>query len=375
MTRVNEAEPDAEVKSGGGTWPLADLATVKMRGGDIPEPGSRQEEIVLAAWKMYRYISARAMREGEAKIHVGSDWHTWTGNIESAAHMLWPAGTPIITGESWPGGFRMARDWLLTTHNLVNTDAGRPGTSTKKEGMVAPRLPHWLVRDKFAGAPEGMRLPDLDDNGRPLSLPPPSSTAPAPAPAPAPVAAEVNPKDWWCPIVLSGNCQLEGPYTREGLGEHIQKYHKYRHGGMMYEITINDAVALREDRAASGYGKPEPAPEPPPPLEPPARSILEMGTPEARAPEARRRDRSQRHAAAPPATAPAPVGSTAAQARVFAGIVDDLERDNIALRRRVSELEEELRRERQGERKARLHQTDIDAIAHRVLHLMDGATG
>jgi hypothetical protein len=350
-----------------------------MRGGDIPEPGSRQEEIIHAAWKMYRYISARAMREGQERVHTGSDWHTWTGDPESVAHVLWPAGTPPITGETWPDGFRMTRNWLFTTHNLVSTDTGRPGTSSKKEGMVAPRLPHWLVRDKFAGAPESMRLPDLDDNGRALPVPSPPSPPPV---APAPVAAkaaEANPKDWWCPIVLSGNCQLEGPYTREGLGEHIQRYHKYKHGGMMYEITINDAEALREDRTASGYAKPEPAPEPapspppPPPSEPPARSIVEMTTPPVRTPETRHRDRSQRHAAVPPS--PAPVGSTAAQARVFAGIVDDMERDNVALRRRVSELEAEVERLRFGQR---LDQKDIDAIAHRsaaaVVRLMDGAT-
>lgn len=350
---------------GPGTYPLSETAVVKVRGGDLPEPDSRQEEIVLAAWRLYRYISARARRTGAAKVHNGTEWHTWEGSIESAARVLWPAGTPLVKGELWPEGYRTVRDWLIrkTGPNLVSTDAGRPGTSSRREGQIAPRLPHWLVRDQFTGAPPGMRLPDLDDSGRVVEpLPAALARESTPAP-PAPPAEQEAP--WWCPFTLKGDCREEGPYTRGDLGLHIQRSHKFKAGGMMYAAAITEAEAIRENRRLSS-----PPPSPPAP-EPPARSIVEMV---ARAPDP-----------IPAALAPVPAaiqaqssvsgGSVSAQGRVFAMQVAEVEAENTGLRRRVAELEAELHQVRAREREMRLYQQDIDAIAHRTAALLQSKNG
>lgn len=346
---------------------IAETATVRMRGGDIPEPDSEAGQVILGAWKVYRWASAKAGREGRPDLRDGVAGHIWKGKLDDAFHDLWPFGRPPLTGEPWDDGIKTIRNWLFTSGNIGVADRGRPGTSTRREGMIEPRIPSWWIRDKFAGAPPDMHLPDLDDSGRPVE-PLPAALTPAP-PAPPPPAETEAP--WWCPFTITGNCQEEGPYTREELGLHIQRTHKFKAGDGMYRIAIMNAEDIRADRK----NNPPPPPPPPPPRpiapEPPARSIAEM-------------------VSAPPAPTPSPpapvrassyaspqlaVGSISAQTRVFAMQVAELEAEKDSALRRVAELEAEVRQLKAGERRARLHQLDIDAIAHRTAALLQSKDG
>lgn len=341
---------------------IAETATVRMRGGDIPEPDSEAGQVIIGAWKVYRWISARAGREGTPALRDGVAGHVWKGKLDSAFNDLWPAGRSPLMGDLRDEACRAIRNWLLASGNVGVADRGRPGTSTRREGMIEPRIPTWWVRDQFAGAPPGMKLPDLDGDGRPVE------PFPAAPPVTAPAGKEAE-DPWWCPFTVTGNCQTEGPYTREELGLHIQRTHKFRADGGMYGIFIEQAREIREDRKASGYA-PAPVPVRQPDPEPPARSIMEMTS--ASPPPA--------PAAPPPAPARAPApqpsaGSVSAQSRVFAMQVAELEAEKDAALRRVAELEAEVRQLKTDERRARLHQLDIDAIAHRTAALLQSKRG
>lgn len=341
---------------------LADIAEVKIRGGDVPEPGSRDEEIILSAWRMYRYVSAIAMRTGREMLHLNSDGHTWEGDLEVVAHSLWPAGTPPVNGDDWMTGYQTVRNWLLLNKNMDATNIGRPETRSRREGVIALRLPHWWIRDKFAGAPPGMKLPDLDDSGRPA--------APARQPTarpPAAVRTEEAP-DWWCTFIST--CTSIGPYTQQGLREHVIR-HGFKPGNGMFSRIMEDAAALREDRNSDpSTAPPPPPPPPPPPLSPPlpveddqpARSILDMVS-------------EKRESAPPPVQPSARTGGIAVQARVYADQVAELESEVIALRRRNAELEAEIQHVRAAQREVRLGQQDIDAIAHRTAALLSSENG
>jgi hypothetical protein len=375
MLNTDNAKSGAALK--GGTWPLADLATVTVRGGDVPEPGSRAEEIIFAAWKVHMYVCGESMRlEAGTMDHKGTEGLRWTGNLIDVFHFLWPVGQPPIHGLPWDEGYRTVKDWLLLNRNIVVVTRGNQEFSTKKTGLVESRATSWWVREEMIGVPAGMKLPrtqtaaDILDEVR----------AAVPAPPPALPSAD-DPVDWWCPVALKGGvCMEDGPYTNSGLRIHIMKGHGFKPPSFMYERTMNDAATLRDSRPTPAPA-PEPAPEPPrpaPAVAPPPRVPPPPAQPDRPAPSL------LDMAARSPLSAPAPAvtqtlstsggASISAQARVFGMQVAEVEQENAALRRRVAELEEELRKEREGERKMRLDQQDIDSIAHRVVHLMDGAT-
>jgi hypothetical protein len=358
MLKSSSAESGANLESG--TWPLADIATVKMRGGDIPESGSQAEEIILAAWKVHLHISGKSMRSDSVTTIDGVDALAWTGNLIDVFHFLWPVGRPPVRGLAWDEGYRTVKDWLLLNKNIGVVRRGNQELNSRKTGFVASRATSWWVREELLGVPQGMKLPGTSTPGQVID----QVRAAAPAAA-LPVSAD-DPNDWWCAVGAKGGvCMEDGPYTRTGLGIHVAKHHKFRFGSFMYEKTIGDAEELRNSRPTPAP-VPEPAPEPPrpaPAIPPPPR----IPPPPLSEP--------------PPLSAPAPAvtqtiggASISAQARVFSMQVAEVEQENAALRRRVAELEEELRRTRADERRVRLDQQDMDSIAHRVVHLMDEAT-
>ncbi len=373
---------------------IAESATVRVRGGNVPVPGSRDEEIVLAAWQMYRYVNARAMRTGGKMVHLAADGHTWDGDLEEVAHVLWPAGTmPVSDGDGrWDHAYQTVKNWLLINKNIAAVSIGRPETRTKREGVISSRLPHWWVREHFAGAPAGMKLPELDENGRPepvIELPAAPTPAP-PRPAPVPAADE---RDWWCPFSVTGNCMESGPYTRQDFRLHVIKSHKFQPGGGMYDRVMEQAEELREDRLGSMPLPLSPSPfvltpaAPPTPTE--ARSIMDMIgheklTPLAPLPPrppahdpldvaAPRTRVRQRPSAPAPGTPPPPIGAVSAQARVFAGQIADLEAEVARLRRDVEVWRERAMRAEAAD--VQLSQRDMDAIARRTVDLLQSRNG
>lgn len=351
---------------------IAEVAEVRMRGGDLPKPGSEQEELVISAWQMYRWVSARAMREGQEMTHLNTDGHTWQGNLEDAAHDLWRAGKSPLKDTDWLTSYQTIKNWLLFNKNVVTISIGHPDIKGRRTGMIASKRPSWWVRDKFAGAPAGMKLPDLDDSGKPavlLRVPTPPQAGPAPGAGGKP--------DWWCPFIKT--CPDIGPYTEQGMREHVIR-HGFKPGNGMFSRVMNDAAALREDRVNDPRLAPPPPPPPPspplPPVEddPPARSILDIIS-DKREPAPAPAPPAPVPAAPPPVQPSARTGGIAVQARVYADAVAELESEVVALRRRNAELEAEVRRIRVGQREVRLDQQDIDAIAHRTAALLRSKDG
>lgn len=334
MTDV-QADEAAPSRSGG-TWPLADVATVTMRGGDIPEPGSQEEELILAAWKLYYYIRGEALRNRSPEtVKYGRTGFSWRGELPDAYRFLWPAGASPIPALK-PGDARTRiTTWLCTNQDLAPLNQGNDGSAGRK-GAILPQASVWWVAEDFRGAPPGLRLPETEaksaaSNGWETKLDAILAGAPEPEPAPARAAAQ-EPREWWCPF--ADRCGLDEPVTKRGLGIHLNRMHGLKSGTEAHAIVMEQAEQLRtsnssllpafmEEPAIAGRELPEPsrpvAPEPAP---------APVRTP-APAP------------AAPVQAAPVPAGTVTAQARVFAGEVARLEEENLRLRNENAALREE----------------------------------
>jgi hypothetical protein len=348
---------------------IAQAAIVKIRGGDTPEPGSREEEVILSAWRVYRYILAKAEREGTRSIREGAPAWDWEGDVREAFHVLWPMGRkPLQMSEStWDEDRATVHTWLLAVQNLGVLDRGRAETRTRKEGVISSRNPRWWVRAQFTGTPLGMKLPDLDleDVQRRLKSAPTEKKSSVP-----PSLVTSDPLEWWCPF--ASNCGFITPLTRIGLTAHFITFHGWKKDGGMYSMAFEDAERIRADRLDT----PEPALENSSDLEgeegepePEAQSILEMIS------------RSKPNPAAPaPAVSQVPTstGSVSAQARVFALQIAELEDDNLRLRRENQELRDKLQRAESdvvGVTRMRLSSLEVDRIAARVADRLQSKDG
>lgn len=339
--RTTEA---GESASTSGSWPLSDIAEVKMRGGDIPKPGSAEEERILAAWEVYRYIRAQAQRAGKEILFEGRDG--WEVSIEmpDVFTSIWPAGeSPLPIAEVPHIEARGAIvNWLCTQRDLAVRSRGNPAIANKKTSIPA-RPSSWWVSASFRGAPTGMKLPDVSEiTGEKLPLPPEPERSPS---------GEV--RDWWCPY--TSMCQADSPFTERGLTSHLSRVHTFKPGGALFDIAMQEAADLR--------GTPrEPEPENEVELLPlPPVSIAPIAPPHQgmRAP-----------VFAPPNPVPAlvPVGTVSAQARVFLGEVARLEDENAALRREVGELRRQL--EDLRDQPVRMSATDRDDLARAIAKLV-----
>lgn len=356
----------AAQESKGGTWPLAALAEVRMRGADIPEPGSKDEETILAAWKVYRYVLARARREGNPAIRYASDGYEWTGNLPSVFHDLWPAGTPIIPSQP-DLKEQEARGpvitWLCTSQNMGFVTKGRPEMTTRKEGTLGSLPDKWWIADEFRGVPPSMKLPELAEA---------DPDAPIPIAPVSPAQRELNGADWWCPF--TNFCGQETPISKHGLSIHLSKMHNLKSGSFLHR----EAMAQAEELHATGARAPAPDPnaspldalfneyEPPPP--PPSLP----SSPQVKPP----RSLIDPSPAPSPSAPPAPqAGSIAAQGRVFASQVAELEEENARLRRDNEFLLDRLYRIEPEEGEIRLSQGEIERIARRLASLLSSRNG
>jgi hypothetical protein len=342
---------DTPVQDGGGgsTWPLSDIAVVKVRGGDIPEPGSTEHELIFAAWEVYRYVRARAQRGGKEAIRFGRNGWEWEGEITQACRAIWQANaSPLpLAGVSHEDGRRAIQTWLITTRNLGVIARGNEEHYVRK-ATIAARSSRWWIASEFSGAPEGMKLPET------RSLP--DDDLPAPLSPAVQDSKPQEPKDWWCPYFK--NCSMESPVSKRGLGIHLSTVHNFKAGNGLHRIAMEEAEELRGERLDSDYIQPELAPEPEPPS-PPQAGVLRSLVPEVKA---------QQAAAAPLPPAPPvqslPPGTAfAAQATVFTQQVIELEQENVRLRREVRRLQELLD---SAPRPVRLEDSEVKRIAWQV---------
>ncbi len=356
-------------ENGRGTFPLADVAVVRMRGGDIPEPGSGSEELILAAWKVYRYVLARAKREGKEAIQHGIDGFTWNGELPGVYPDIWTAGASPLPSHDLPldKARSAVTNWLLTSRNVSIMSRGRDAMTTKKEGTRPGATSRWWISNEFLGVPPGMSLPEQASQElqeRILAVTPVTAASGGPAAVPDP-----NPRNWWC--TFANFCQMDNPVSRAELGTHLFRVHQLKPGSGMYDIAMAEAEALREgspvwEEPEEAYTPPAPvpAPVPAPALRIPpaaARSLISLGAPPAPAP-------------APAVTAapdPAPAAaSISAQGRVFASMVADLEQANADLRRENQALQDRLRRIEPEGGDIRLSDGEIERIARRLASLI-----
>jgi hypothetical protein len=350
MAAVTAAEQEQEPvrKPKGGTFQLAEIAEVRMSGGDIPVPGSKAEEIIHAAWNAYRYIRAQAQRGGQESIRFARQGWEVSIEMQEVFHAVWPAGqSPLpLSGENHDEARRILTLWLCTHQNLAVISRGNPDMNVRR-ATVSARPSRWWVSAEFTGVPEGMRLPETVSGMTGQVLQAAQNTL---AGKTGKTAAEPG-SDWWCPF--DNQCGLGMAVTEKELVTHFVKRHGGRPEGFLFESYMEDARALR--------GTESDAPAHPEPELPP---LPETGRVRHAPPPARPKT-------APPQQPPVPSGSVGAQARVFAGEVAQLEQENQSLRQRVSELEGELARARTEQRiTVDLSAENADALARRIAVLV-----
>lgn len=354
---VTVSEP-TEYKGKGGTFPLADVAEIRMRGGDIPAPGSEAEEIVLAAWAAYRYIRAQAQRSGKEAVRFAKPGWELEIEIPEVFRAVWPAGqSPLpVAGTDHDEARRMLTVWLGTHRNLSNVARGNPDMRATR-ATVAAKPSKWWVAAEFSGAPAGMRLPDTSVVTGELP----------PAQLVTEQEATASGRDWWCPH--NHLCGLGTPVTEEEMTRHFVERHGARRNSFLLDSFMEDARRL--------HGTPQPVPEP----EPEPGTLTSLVQPSARTPE-----KTEPAAVPPPApvTAPAPArtrtrtlsgplpgGQVSAQARVFIGEIAALEDEIARLRRENAELRKRLA-ERDGTPQAvTLTAASADDLSRRIARLVN----
>jgi hypothetical protein len=368
----------------GGTWPLSDLAEVKMRGGDIPEPGSKEEELILAAWHVHQYLLGKVRREGRKAVRFGHDGFEWEGEIPQVIRVLWPAGTsPLPLSETdHDEGRRTLVTFLCTTRNLANIVRGRPDTRVRNGGTVPAAASRWWINSEFQGMPEGMKLPDAAADAAPdLIITEPDS---APAPAPAPVAAPAA-RDWWCPFIVQ-HCKTDIPMTRQRLNSHLQLVHKITRNSGLYDIVMEDAERLRGDKLDADAPEADEQV-----LLPGIQADVHEPEPLVASASVQRVPEIPARIAVPMRTAGDSVqenqdvisgttlGSVAAQARVFAVQIAEMEEENFRLRTENAELREKLRiaeaAAAPGVREVRIDDSGARMIALHVASMVGSVNG
>jgi hypothetical protein len=345
--------------NGSGDIRLADIAVVKMRGTDIPEPGSQEHELIFAAWEVYRYIRARAQRGGKESIRFGRDGWEWEGEIRQVCREIWQANaSPLpLAGTDHEDGRRAIQNWLLTTANLGVITPGNEELHVRK-ATVAARSSRWWIAQEFTGAPEGMKLPEtsslqVDDLPAPLS------------PSSVPDAKTQEPKDWWCPYFR--NCNVEAPFNERELHMHLSKVHGFRVGNGLHDIAMREAEELRGERLGSGYVQPEEEKEEFPP--PRRAGVLKSLVPE---PKIELPQQTIPLPPVPPAQSLPPGTVFAAQVTVFMQQVIELEQENVRLRRENRRLQELLD---SAPRPVRLEDSEIKRIAWQVSGMLKSGDG
>lgn len=257
-------------------YKLSDIAVVSIRGGEI----DHGDELKNAAWQVYRWIRAKALREpGSDYRHNGIPGFRWRGRIQDAFIELWPAGASPLPGMNRDATRPLIVRYLAQAENLVNMEQGGEDARTGKTRALSI----WWGAMEYTGD-----IPELDDAGQDSRQPAASQDAGGSDEEEADGTGEGFPcHEPGCPRVLRNTplrsaheisyhpeslwrvyhctagtaCSNARFYKWKGLAQHISREHGIKSGTDVYEVYKSTAEAEAQKRLAQlGSVKLVPAP-------------------------------------------------------------------------------------------------------------------